>query len=276
VNQVSVTGTGASGRVLLAAGRDLFASADLPAAEAHITAQNVELRAGGMDDTGGFIAATGPRLRLFVPEFVPGGSAGTGDDVASVLILQRPSTGDSEVAVQVAQVDVVSGPLFQLSSAVLPSAELSANVYLTPTFTVRTAQTNGTIALSNSVLPLTSSASLSYDPDAQNNFLDLSSASNAQGEGTLYIDWASFDPNVSLFGTVNPPICLPRDQQEEDDSEAPATANATSSGCASTTAQQFDGTFRAPTLELVITSRGIEWKPVRASLLRSLPLIAQR
>ena len=74
---------------------------------------------------------------------------------------------------------------------------------------------------------------------------------------------------------MNPPICLPRDQQEEDDStDVPAAANAASTGCAATTAQ-FNGTFRAPEMKLVITSRGLEWVPVRASLLSSLPIIAQ-
>ena len=276
VNQISVTGSGAAGRVLLAAGRDVFATPGLTGTDAHITAQNIEVRAGGMDTTGGQIGTDGVKLRLAVPDTIPGGATNTGDPVSSVLFLQRPVGPDSEVPLFAPQFDLVSNPLGQISSSVLPNPALSAGVFLTTVFTTRTAQTDGTIALVNSVLPLTSNASLSYDPDAQNNFLDLSSASNAQGEGTLYIDWASFDPNVSLFGTVNPPICLPRDQQEEDDSEAPAAANAASSGCASTTAQEFDGTFHAPTLELVITSHGLEWKPVRASLLKSLPLIAQR
>ena len=36
----------------------------------------------------------------------------------------------------------------------------------------------------------------------------------------LYVDWSSFDPNQSLFGTVNPPVCLPSDQREEDNAQA--------------------------------------------------------
>ncbi len=277
VERVNVTGTGASGRVLLAAGRDILANGVLAGTDAHITAQNVELRAGGMDLAGGRIGTTDTELRLFVPEVIPGGAGNTGANVPSVLFLQRPSAGDSTVPALEAGFRVVSG-LFQISTAVLPTTVFTNdNIYLTPTFTVRSAQPDGiTVALTNSVLPLTSNAGLAYDPNSQNNFLDLTNASNAQGEGTLYIDWASFDPNVSLFGTVNPPICLPRDQQEEDDSaaDAPVAANATSSGCAATTAQ-FDGTFRAPEMKLVITSRGLEWVPVRASLLSSLPTIAQ-
>jgi hypothetical protein len=42
------------------------------------------------------------------------------------------------------------------------------------------------------------------------------SEDSTAGREVLYIDWSSFDPNVSLFGTVNPGICLPSDQREED------------------------------------------------------------
>jgi filamentous hemagglutinin family protein len=270
VTQITGAGPTGAGRVLLAAGSDIFASG----AGDHITAGNIELRAGGLDATGGRIGEADNRLRLFVPQNIGGGPTGSGADVPSVLILSRPSSGDPAVAAQAPQHEIVSGP-FEAAEGLLLSSN-DVNDYLTTVFTVRSLNSDGSVGLDNDNLDLAGDAAVRFDPSAQNSLLDLSNATNAQGEGTLYIDWASFDPNVSLFGTVNPPICLPRDQQEEDDSEAPATANAASSGCASTTAQQFDGTFRAPTLELVITSRGIEWKPVRASLLKSLPLIAQR
>ena len=270
VTQITGAGPDGAGRVLLAAGSDIFANG----AGDHIVAGNIELRAGGLDETGGRVGEESNRLILRVPATIGGGANGTGSDVPSVLILSRPATGDSGVPAQAPQHQIVDS--FNAAEGLLLSGDQPVNDYLTTVFTVRTLNTEGGVDLDNANLDLGSAAAVRPDPSAQNTLLELSNATNAQGEGTLYIDWASFDPNVSLFGTVNPPICLPRDQQEEDDSEAPATANATSSGCASTTAQQFDGTFRAPTLELVITSRGIEWKPVRASLLRSLPLIAQR
>ena len=32
------------------------------------------------------------------------------------------------------------------------------------------------------------------------------------------LDWASFDPDVSLFGTLDPAVCLPGDQRDEETS----------------------------------------------------------
>ena len=31
----------------------------------------------------------------------------------------------------------------------------------------------------------------------------------------LIIDWGSYNPNVSLFGTLNPAVCLPADQRDD-------------------------------------------------------------
>ncbi len=35
-------------------------------------------------------------------------------------------------------------------------------------------------------------------------------------QSVLGLDWASFDPNVSLFGTLDPSVCLPGDQRDEE------------------------------------------------------------
>jgi hypothetical protein len=51
-----------------------------------------------------------------------------------------------------------------------------------------------------------------------------SAENNSAGRQVLYIDWSSFDPNVSLFGTVNPAICLPSDQREEDNGQSGCVA----------------------------------------------------
>jgi hypothetical protein len=32
----------------------------------------------------------------------------------------------------------------------------------------------------------------------------------------LGLDWGSFDPSVSLFGTLDPSVCLPSDQRDEE------------------------------------------------------------
>ncbi|MGH8217747.1 MAG: filamentous hemagglutinin N-terminal domain-containing protein [Steroidobacteraceae bacterium] len=42
------------------------------------------------------------------------------------------------------------------------------------------------------------------------------SVQNDAGRSVLFIDWASYNPNVSLFGTLNPAVCLPGDQREDD------------------------------------------------------------
>jgi filamentous hemagglutinin family protein len=52
------------------------------------------------------------------------------------------------------------------------------------------------------------------------------SEDSTAGREVLYIDWSSFDPNVSLFGTVNPGICLPSDQREEDSGGSGCVAGA--------------------------------------------------
>ncbi|MEJ0035888.1 MAG: hypothetical protein WDO68_07380 [Gammaproteobacteria bacterium] len=39
-------------------------------------------------------------------------------------------------------------------------------------------------------------------------------------QSVLGLDWASFDPNVSLFGTLDPSVCLPGDQRDEEQSSS--------------------------------------------------------
>ena len=78
-------GTGGAGRVLLSAGSDILASG----AGDHITASNVELRAGGLDPDGG-PSARKTQLRLIVPPTIGGGANGTGASVA-----QRPDAAAS-------------------------------------------------------------------------------------------------------------------------------------------------------------------------------------
>jgi hypothetical protein len=38
----------------------------------------------------------------------------------------------------------------------------------------------------------------------------------ASVESVLGLDWSSFDPNVSLFGKLDPSVCLPGDQRDEE------------------------------------------------------------
>ena len=93
------------------------------------------------------------------------------------------------------------------------------------------------------------SAGPSIDTRAQGSFADTNAAGNHQ---VLYIDWASFNPNVSLFGTVNPPVCLPRDQREEDNGK---------SGCIAWL-QTPEGTARPVRVAAVLTRDG--WRLLSA------------
>ncbi|HTU66917.1 MAG TPA: filamentous hemagglutinin N-terminal domain-containing protein [Steroidobacteraceae bacterium] len=270
VGTVNVSGANGSGRVLIAAGNDILATGG----GINITAQSVELRSGGLVTGGGRIGAAGAPLRIEVPEFVPGGSA---TQVPSVLLLQNRSAADASTAAIPNQVEITSGA-FKVSLAQFDPAQQTATTFLTTTFSTRTALGEDVRVENLDFLtsPLTGGSELAQIN--ANSLSDVSDVSNAQGEGTLYIDWASFDPNVSLFGTVNPPICLPRDQQE-DDSDAPADgaagAAATSSACAATTAQR-EGSYDLPQLRLVITERGLEWVPVQVSRVTLPTLIASR
>jgi hypothetical protein len=39
-------------------------------------------------------------------------------------------------------------------------------------------------------------------------------------QSVLGLDWASFDANVSLFGTLEPAVCMPSDQRDEEEGGA--------------------------------------------------------
>jgi hypothetical protein len=262
VNRVSSAG----GRVLLAAGNNILASNDNGP---HITAQSVELRAGLNVAQGGGVGTSGDHLVINAPQTVGGGANGTGDQVPSILLIQNESVGDSSVAAVGEQIDT-DPSVFEISSTTFdPNPSLiSTDQFLTTTFSTRTLAENNKVDVANAVF----NAGGALQTSGQNRFtstgadavLTGSEASSTQGEGTLYIDWASFDPNVSLFGTVNPPICLPSDQADEEtetvDPAAAAATTAASGGCASSTAQR-DSTI-PPQAKLVISSRGWEWVSV--------------
>jgi hypothetical protein len=39
-------------------------------------------------------------------------------------------------------------------------------------------------------------------------------------QNVVGLDWGSFDPNISLFGTLDPSVCLPSDQRDEESGPA--------------------------------------------------------
>jgi filamentous hemagglutinin family protein len=262
----------ADGRVLLAAGNNILADGSVNGP--HITARDAELRAGGLDSSGGSIGTNGSLLRMNVPQTIAGAG---GAPIPSVLLLQNQSAADPTTPANPNQIATVGD--IQISVATFDAGQQDAASFLTTTFSTRTAQNEGVLVANADFFgqpgPGGAGGAVAVNTLAAANANAASTnaaAAGAQGEGTLYIDWASFDPNVSLFGTVNPPICLPGDQAEEDPEAG--DAGATASGCASTTAR-YDGSFRLPEVKLVITSRGVEWVAVRSRDISVFPLIGQ-
>ena len=260
VARIMVDGSNGDGRVLLAAGSDIFSVG----AGTHITAQDVELRAGGLDTTGGR-AGAGNILRINAPQFV----AGSDDsDVPSVVLIQNQSAADPNVAAQPNQVEMVAGQ-FEIATVTLNPALQTVDGYLTTRFSDRTAGIGEEINFNNLDFLTSGRGTAVLGNINQNSLSNASDAASNQGEGALYVDWASFDPNISLFGTVNPPICLPRDQQDDDSGESTEGApdsgagSGGGSGCASSTAQYDNHSLGLPELRLVLTEQGMQWVRVR-------------
>ena len=133
----------------------------------------------------GVTAATGSQVTLTV--WAPQGSPGAG----TVL---RQGTSNF----QLTQNDFPSG---------LPS--LVAALYGAP-YGTSSAQIEAQLSTS---LSIATSSSFQASPTLSTQLAD---ASTGLGKSVLYIDWGSYNPNVSLFGTLNPAVCLPADQREDD------------------------------------------------------------
>ena len=242
VNQISVTGSGAAGRVLLAAGRDVFATPGLTGTDAHITAQNIEVRAGGMDTTGGQIGTDGVKLRLAVPDTIPGGATNT---------------------------EIPSPACCSSSARLDPISKYRCSLRSSTSCRIRWGRSEFGAAESRLVgrrLPDDGVHHADCADRRHDRPGELGVAAHEQREPVVRPGcaeqlpgseqrverpgrWHSLyrlgflRPERQSLRHGNPPICLPRDQPEEEDSEAPAAANAASSGCASTTAQ--DSTARS-------------------------------
>ncbi len=169
----------ASNNLLLGAGGNIFALAGL----GPITAQHAELRAGTADATAGRIGTLAAPLTF---------TLAAGDS----LRLFVPDTIDPK--------DPNRGP------STLNSAGASATITL---FTA----------------PSVLAGTAGFDQFAGFGETQFTSAlesliktiQNQTGtvQGVLNIDWGSFDPNVSLFGTLEPAVCLPGDQRDEENAK---------------------------------------------------------
>jgi len=166
----------ASDTLLLAAGHNIFA---LPGA-APITARVAELRAGGVDPGAGRIGTSTELLQLNL-------SAGNS------LRLFVPQTVDPN--------DPTRAPSTLPSPGVLTTLSLFGS----PDARATSAGFGQFQSLSDSQFTSQAEA-LARTIQNQTNTVQT-----VQG-----LDWASYDPNVSLFGTLDPAVCLPGDQRDEE------------------------------------------------------------
>jgi filamentous hemagglutinin family protein len=195
---LNVGSLSAGGEVLLIAGSNILGTSN----QATVTANNVTVRyglenpnaqIGGTDPNQqvGFLSASGSQVHLTIWLPAPGTQFQNGDlrQTPSDLLITRDPFGQGE-----------------------QSLLYSTNLGLTP------AQVAGTLGSIQSTLQGSSSQSAGVAQGAA-----------TQGTGSvLYIDWASYNPNVSLFGTLNPAVCLPADQRDE--------SMGSGSGCAAASA----------------------------------------
>jgi hypothetical protein len=177
---LNLASVSASDTLLLAAGRNIFALPGLP----NITARAAELRAGGSDPTTGHIGTLSAPLTLQL-------SAG------STLRLFAPQTVDPN--------DPARAP------ATLPSQGVVS-----------------TLSLFGAPNPLSVQAGFGQFTglsDTQFTSPAETLVRTIQNQTTtvqtvLGLDWSSFDPNVSLFGTLDPSVCMPADQRDEEEGKS--------------------------------------------------------
>ena len=166
----------ASDTLLLAAGGNINVLSGL----GPVTARTAELRAGGADATAGHIGTLSAPLTLQL-------------DAGNTLRLFVPQT--------VNPTDATRAP------ATLPSTGVIT-----------------TLSLFGAPSPLSVQAGFGQFTglgDSQFTSPAESLVRTIQNQTTnvqtvLGLDWASFDPNVSLFGTLDPSVCLPADQRDEE------------------------------------------------------------
>jgi len=170
----------ASDTLLLAAGHNIFAR---PGASP-ISARVAELRAGGADPAAGRI---GTQNQLIELNLSPGNS----------LRLFVPQTVDPD--------DPTRAP------STLPSPGVTTTLSIFSAPDVRATLAGFSQFQSVSDTPFTSAAE-ALVRTVQNQTTTVQSV--------LGLDWASFDTNVSLFGTLEPAVCLPADQRDEEEGSA--------------------------------------------------------
>ena len=150
-----------------------------------ITAQSAELRAGDSDATAGHIGSLTQPLDLQL-------------NAGNTLKVFVPSTIDTH--------DATRAP------ATLPSSGVTTTLTLfgAPSLLALEAGFGQFQGLDNGTLYTSSAESLVRSIQNQTTVV----------QNVVGLDWSSFDPNVSLFGTLDPPVCMPPDQRDEEQGKA--------------------------------------------------------
>ncbi len=166
----------ASNNLLLSAGRNLFALPGLGT----ISARAAELRAGGADASAGSIGTLAQPLSLQL-------SAG---NTLHIYVPQTLDTNDPNRA-----------------PSTLPSSGVTS--------TLTTFSAPNTLAGLAGFGQFQGLSDTLFTSPAETLVRSIQNQT-ATVQSVLGLDWKSFDPNVSLFGTLDPSVCLPGDQRDEE------------------------------------------------------------
>jgi hypothetical protein len=182
-----------TGRALVIAGGSVHSALGSASGMSNVTAAEIEIRAGGLRSGPGEIGTTAAPLGLATP------GAGV---IPSVFLIVPTTNGIQTSTPRINYAGASSsmllkgytgdsGPLFfDESTAFIPEAVVLGGESIVPL-------RNGRIAVNSD---------------------SLGAATQALASGVVNrvnIDWAAFDPNVTLFGTLDPPMRLPADQIDE-------------------------------------------------------------
>jgi filamentous hemagglutinin family protein len=209
----------AGGNLLLIAGNSILGTSS----QATVNATDAQVRYG-LEDANGQLGSTDPNQQIGF-QALPGAS-----QVQLTVWLPAPGTQLENSDLRATQSD--------LNITKQPFAAGEQSVLYSPNFGLTAAEVAGS-----------SAAIRTSFAGTQTQSAVAQSAATQGTQSVLVIDWASYNPNVSLFGTLNPAVCLPADQRDE--------GVASGSGCAAATASLE----KSPTpiqLAMVPTQEG--WK----------------
>jgi hypothetical protein len=183
----------ASGRVLVIAADNVFSSLVSASPLNNFSGSAVEVRAGGLAAGSGQIGRVGNALAI-----------ATSVSAGRTVFLIVPAMNGIQTSTP--NINYSGSP----TSLLLKGYSGSAGTLL---FDAATAFSAETVLLNGeSIVPLLNGR-VAVNTDS------LSAAKQALSSGVINrvnIDWAAFDPNVSLFGTLDPALRLPSDQLDEE------------------------------------------------------------